>query len=484
MTKLAIAVLGIIASQACTPTRVQAPPSPPLPAHWQHAPSTTSHADTDLQHWWQGFGDPVLNRLISQALAANHDLNISKARVREAQALATISAAALYPTVDFSLSGGREKDIQRVIGVPSQQGIALTTPTGDSVVGGLSASWEIDVFGSRQLAAEASTALTEAIIAERHAVQVGVLAQVSSHYFAWRGLQARIAIQQRAVAVQQQRLHALQAYSAAGLSLPAEVSAQHSLVQAQASLLAQLELAAETQVHQLAVLLGVTPSVLEPQLAALPKPTTAPTTPPLPTLLPAEWLVQRPDLASAQHQVMATAAQLGVAKADLLPKFVLATSAGLGTLAVGGFSSLAETVYRLGAGLSAPLFNGGRIRANITAADARLQQAAQHYEQTLLRALADVDTAYATEASARLRLGQLQLAVAAAQSAETQAGQLYENGASPYLAVLDAELNKLKLKDELAKTQTDLHMAAVSLYRSLGGGWDRPSALSTRHTQK
>ena len=145
---------------------------------------------------------------------------------------------------------------------------------------------------------------------------------------------------------------------------------------------------------------------------------------------------------------------------------------------------MAETVYRLGAGLSAPLFNGGRIRANITAADARLQQAAQHYEQTLLSAIADVDTAYAAEASARLRLGQLQLAVAAAQSAETQAGQLYENGASPYLAVLDAELNKLKLKDELAKTQTDLHMAAVSLYRSLGGGWERQTGLSTRHTPK
>ncbi len=165
------------------------------------------------------------------------------------------------------------------------------------------------------------------------------------------------------------------------------------------------------------------------------------------------------------------AASLGAARAELYPRLLLSASLGFGALATGGFPSLAESVYTLGSGLSAPLFNAGRIRSQITAADARLDQAAAHYEKAFLIALEEVENAYAAHASAVERQGRLMQAEGAAQRSYAQAEAFYQRGAADFLAVLDAERIRLAASDQCAKGQTAVSISLVSLYRAFGGGW-------------
>jgi len=464
-----LTILSLASLIACTPTRVGDQVALNTPAQWQHAPNVQTAETADLKTWWQGFNDPLLNALIDQALTANHDLKIAAARVREANAMVTVAEAALYPSLDFSLSGGREKRIDRIVGVPGGQGIKLITPTADAVSGGLAARWEIDVFGGRHLEAEAAAAQAEGSREGLHAAQVGLLAQVATNYLELRGVQQRIGILQSNIALQRERLRTLQAFVKAGLANEADLARQQTLLQGTEATLPVLTNAGQKLIHRLGVLLGEPPENLEQRLAAAgPLPKQAPA---MPKLLPADLLAQRPDLRLAQTEVSTAAARLGSARADLYPKLVLSASGGLGALAVGGFPSLAESVYALGSGLSAPIFNAGRIRAHIAAADARLDQVAANYEKTFLLALEDVENAFVAHRSATDSFSQLTTAEASAEKAYRLVDALYQRGAGDYLAVLDAQRSKLAVSDERAKAETATSVAMVSLYRAFGGGW-------------
>lgn len=471
-----LTILSLAWLSACTPTRVGDQIALNSPATWQHAPNAQTAETADLKTWWQGFNDPLLNELIDQALAANHDLKIAAARVREANAMVTVAEAALYPSLDFSLSGGREKRIDRIVGVPSNQGIKLITPTADAVSGGLAARWEIDVFGGRHLEAQAAAAQAKGSKESLHAAQVGLLAQVATNYLELRGVQQRTGILQKNIELQRERLRTLQVFHKAGLTNEADIARQQTLLQSTEATLPILVNAEKNLIHRLGVLLGEPPENLENRLAVVgPLPKQAPT---MPNLLPSDLLAQRPDLRLAQTEVSAAAAGLGSAQADLYPKLVLSASGGLGALAVGGFPSLADSVYALGSGLSAPIFNAGRIRAHIAAADARLDQVAANYELTFLLALEDVENAFVAHRSATDRFGRLTEAEASAEKAYRLVDALYQRGAGDYLAVLDAQRGKLAASDERAKAETAVSVATVSLYRAFGGGWTVASSDS------
>jgi NodT family efflux transporter outer membrane factor (OMF) lipoprotein len=470
-----LTLLSLAWLSACTPTRVSNHVPIDSPSQWQHAPNASTADAADLKTWWQGFNDPLLNELIDKALAANHDLKIATARVREANAMVTVAEAALYPSLDFSISGGREKRIDRIVGVPSGQGIKLITPTADAVSGGLAARWEIDLFGGRHLEAEASAAQAEGSREGLHAAQVGLLAQVATNYLELRGVQQRTGILQNNIALQRERLRTLQAFVNAGLANEADLARQEMLLQGTEATLPGLTNAEQNLIHRLGVLLGEPPENLGHRLAAAPLPKQTPT---MPNLLPANLLAQRPDLRLAQTEVSAAAAGLGSARADLYPKLVLSASGGVGALTVGGFPSLADSVYALGSGLSAPIFNAGRIRAHIAAADARLEQVAANYEKIFLLALEDVENAFVAHRSATDSFGRLTEAEASADKAIRLVDALYRRGAGEYLAVLDAQRSKLAVSEERAKAETAVSVAVVSLYRAFGGGWTIASSDS------
>lgn len=463
-------VLMIAILLGCTPTRVSDRVSLSSPSDWHHAPIVRGYFEPpDIKEWWKGFRDPPLNDLISQALAANHDLRIAIARVREANAMVTVAEAALYPSIDLFSSGGRDKRIDRVIGVPGEQGIKLIAPTADAITGGITARWEIDVFGARQLEAESVSAQAAGTEAARYAVQAGLLAQVATNYLELRGIQKRTEILRKNIDLQREKLRALQSYYRAGLTNETGVSRQKTLLHSTESALPVLTAAGETLIHRLGVMLGEPPEKLENRLVRAT--TQLSDLPAIPKLLPSSLLSQRPDLRLAQTEVSAAAAALGAAQADLLPKFVLSTSGGFGALAVGGFPSLAESVYALGSGLTAPIFNAGRIRAQITAADARLDQAATKYEKAFLLALEDVENAFVAHTSSVEHRKELSQAETAADKTSQSTEALYQRGASDYLSVLNAQRSKLAINDERAKAETAVRVSLVSLYRAFGGGW-------------
>jgi len=466
----AVLIMALLVS-ACTPTRVDPPiNSIEPPKDWHHAPQDAANVTpANLKAWWQGFRDPKLNALIDQALANNHDLRIAVARVREANAIGAVAESALYPSIGLAVSGGREKRIDRVISVPTDRGLGLFIPTADMIGGGLAARWEIDLFGARHLEAEAAAAQADGAGEALHAVQAGLLAQVATNYLELRGVQRRTVILRDNIDIQRERLRTLQAFEHTGLSNQADIASQETLLHSTEAELPMLTSAASSLVHRLAVLLGEPPESLDSRLAdAGPLPGKAPD---IPKLLPADLLAQRPDLRQARTEVSAMAANLGAARADLLPRLVLSASGGLGALAVGGMPSLAESVYTLGSGLTAPIFSGGRIQANIAAVDARLDQVAANYEKIFLLALEDVENAFVTHTSAKERSNRMAEAETAAEQAYRLADALYRRGASDYLSVLDAQRGKLAVADERAKAETAASVAVVSLYRAFGGGW-------------
>lgn len=477
MSVLRISLTSAVASlalTACTPTRVD--PKLPLPKvrDWQHGPAAEGQTNkAALANWWRGFRDPVLDDLIAAAMAANQDLRIARARVKEVQQSATVAESALYPTVEIAANGGREKSISRVFAAPGAKGIELIAPAGNAVSGGLAARWEIDVFGGRHLEAEAVTAQAAGTKEGERAVLVGLLAQVATNYLELRGVQARTRVLEDTIAIEQERLRVVRALFKAGLARDVDVARQETQSRATEAGLPAHSASMDNLIHRIAVLIGKPPASLHARLAPVtPLPEAAPK---LPKLLPVGLLEQRPDLRLAQTEVDAEAASLGAARADLYPRLVLSTSGGFGALAVGGFPSLAEGVYALGAGLSAPIFNAGRIKAQIAAADARLEQAAANYEEAFLTAMEDVENAYVQHRSAVARRDDLRQAEAAAAQARSKADALFRRGAADLLTVLDADRTKLGISDARVRAETDIAVSAVSLYRAFGGGWQAES---------
>ena len=473
---MTVLCLMLVELGGCTPTRVSDHMRLVVPESWHNSPETPPVSTSkDLREWWKGFEDPVLNDLIGQALAANHDLRLAKARVREAKALTTVAQSALYPSIDLFTFGGREKRIDRIIGVPAQRGIELITPTADVITGGLAARWEIDVFGSRHLEAEAAIAQSAGTEEAHRVVQVGLLAQVATNYLELRGIQRRTDILLDNIEVQRERLRVLHAFYKAGLANDMDVARQETLLHNTMGMLPTLTSTTKNLIHRLSVLLGQTPASLEERMAhPMPMPVTLPN---IPTLLPSSVLEQRPDLRLAYTEVSAAAANLGAARANLLPKFVLSASGGFGALAVGGFPGLAEGVYALGAGLTAPIFNAGRIKAHITAADARLDHVAANYEKTFLLALEDTENAYVAHTAALERRDQLVRAEMAAERSHTHAHAFYKRGAADFLSVLAAQRTKLSTSDERTQAETAVRVSLVSIYRAFGGGWSDQSMV-------
>ena len=453
----------------------------PTPALWQNAPMGDTTMDpADLARWWKKFQDPLLDELVLRALAANHDLKIAAARVREARALVTVAESVLFPTIDANVNGGRQKRIERVIPVPGPQGVDLVVPRVDAVSGELGLTWEVDVFGGNRLEAQAAAAQALGAEEGRRAVQVGLLAQVATSYLDLRGAQRQTAILRENIAVQRERLRLLQAFFRAGLSTELDIARQQTLLRTTESTLPVLNHLIAMLIHRLGVFLGEPPHTLETQLGkAAPLP---PALPNLPGLLPSDLLQQRPDLRRAQAEVTAAAASLGAARADLFPKFFISLSGGIGALSLAGLPSVAaQGIYALGSGITAPIFNAGRIRANITASDARLAQVAASYEQAFLTSLEEVENAYVAYTSARQRREDLRQAVDAARRAYRVAEAFYRRGVTDFLSVLDAQRAKLSAEDEQAKAETAVTVAMVTLYRAFGGGWDshEPQGISS-----
>lgn len=424
-----------------------------------HAVGNTAAFDaTQEKQFWRGFDDPLLAQLIQQSLDANYNLQAAVARYERAAALLRLAKREQLPGVTASASAGEQRpsmveDPSRVRRNHFEAGVVL--------------EWELDLFGRLSRASEAELARFNATEADLGALQVSMVGQLASSYFELRGLQQQLEVAIENTQNQEQSLAIVNARLNAGRGTEFDrVRAEAQLSQTRAEIPA-LEAAVRTRMHRIAVLSGKEPAALIDQLQApVPLPQNRPQ---IPAGTPAALLRRRPDIRAAEQRFAAATADVGVASADMFPRFTL--GALLGSLATDGsdlFTGATES-RSVALGIDWTFLNAGRVKARIDAAGANARAALADYQQTVLSALEETESGLVQFQRSQQRAQQLELASAAAQKAAKLARTRYQEGLIGYFEVLDAEREANAARSAEMEGRTREALAMVEVYRALAG---------------
>jgi NodT family efflux transporter outer membrane factor (OMF) lipoprotein len=438
-----------------------------MPAQWT-SPSTS--VETNLPPadaaWWKTFHDPEFDSLIERALRSNLDLHMAGARVREARASRGVVAADYWPNADAAGSFTQER-ISKNGYPPFPPGTPLQANVYQA---GFDAAWELDVFGGTRRAVEAADAGISAAEYGRRDVLVSLLGEVGRNYVEARSFQRRLAITRSNIAAQQDILALTRDRFKAGLTSELDIRQAETLLAATEAEVPSLETGFKQSAHRLGVLLAQPPGALLEELSQeMPIPV-APSE--VPVGLPSELLQRRPDIQRAERELAAATAQIGVAVADLYPKFSLTGDVALQSVSAGDWFSSGSRFWSFGPTAQWRLFDAGRIRANIRVQNARQEQALTQYEKTVLGSLEDVENALTAYAQENIRHQALARAVQSSQQALDISSQLYQNGLADYLRVLESQRSVYQNQDALAQSDSAVALSLVTLYKALGGGWE------------
>lgn len=450
-------LLGACASVRNDPA-ADAQPTVTAPAQWVAA--TASTQPTPLAQWWQRFDDPILTGLVTQALQANTSVQAAQAALRQARAQRDAQAAANGPSIGASAS------LQR-----SQNGNANANTRYQP---GFDASWEPDLWGGNRATLDAAEASARAAAASLGDVQVSLAAETALATIELRGLQARLKVAQRNLAAQQETLQITRWRVQAGLASSLDLQQATTATEQTRAQLPALQAGIGQSINALAVLTGQPPGTLQAQAAPDAPIPAAP--PALALAFPADTLRQRPDVRQAEAQWQAALARLSAAEAARYPSLRLSGSLGLSALSLGSLTDGASVVRSLLASVSAPLFDGGALRAQAQAQQAAVDLAQARLRGAVLNALKDVEDALLAMHGNRERLDHQQAAAEAAANAEQLARQRYESGLIDFRTVLETQRSLLSAQDSVASTQATLSADHVRLYKALGGGWQATAA--------
>ena len=442
-----------------------------------------TNLEASVAAWWKSFNDPELDSLLERAVKANHDLRIAGARVREARALHRIAASRFWPTLDAGASYARQNQSkhQPIIGdLP----IPATVPFENNVYqAGFDASWEIDVFGGTRRSVEAGKAEVTAAEFGRRSVLVSLAGEVARNYVEARAFQQRLEIARKNLKTQEEALAITQDRFKNGLTSDLDVQQAATLLAATRSFIPVLETSLQASIHRLDVLLGQSPGTL---MAELSQQAPIPSIPPeVPVGLPSDLLRRRPDIQQAERQLAAATARIGVATADLFPKFSLTGLGGFESTSASDWFNPDSRFWSVGPTVQWRIFDAGRIRANIRVQDARQEQALAAYERTVLTSFEEVENSLVAYAKEQIRRRSLEDAVKSSQDSLHLANQLYSNGLVSFINVLDAERSVYLAEDALADSNRFVTQNLIGLYKALGGGWEtleRASQLAQAET--
>jgi multidrug efflux system outer membrane protein len=413
---------------------------------------------------WEGvYLDPALQDLIRRALEGNLDLGIAAQRVLDARARLVEAGADLYPAVDAFAGGTKSR-------VPGDQDSTVWT------VGG-ALSWELDFWGKYRRAAEAARAELLATEAGRRAVAQSVVAEVAAAYLTLRAFDLDLEISRETLVSREKSRELVRSRRRGGVSSELELHQAEVLVLTVAQRIPDLERAVERTENAISILLGENPGPV-PRGAAL----TAQALPEeIPAGLPSDLLSRRPDLLAAEQSLAAACANVGEARAALLPTISLTAAGGVGSAELGRASEGSGPVWSVTAGIFQPIFDAGRLRAGVDAAEARFEAAALEYRRAALRAFREVADALVTLRKGREFLEFQRALVATLSDQSRLSRERYQGGVTSYLEVLDTERQSLDAESGLVVAERDVRLAFVDLYRALGGGWDAsPSPDGTR----
>lgn len=439
------------------------PPEMPAPATWnaglEDGLSAEEMDPRMLASWWTVLDDPILSSLIERAVEDNLDLEEARARVREARARVAVSGADLFPTMDATGSVSQRRSSEETGGGATRELYAV----------GFDASWELDLFGGKRRAIEAAEAQLEATEEDLRDVLVSLLAEVALNYVQVRRFQTRLSIAQANLDAQEETYNIARWRFQAGLTTQLDVEqARYNLEQTR-SQIPTLQTGLEQAKNRLAVLLRQHPGSLEDLLA---EGEAIPVTPlGVAVGVPADALRRRPDVRRAERQLAAQTAQIGVATAELYPKFSLIGSIGLEALSLGNLFSSDGRTYAIGSNMAWTIFDVGRIRGNIEVQTALQEQTLISYEAAVLTALEDVENALVAYAHEQARRRSLLEATQAAQTVVDLARDQYSSGLIDFQVILDAQRSLLSLQDQLAVSEGEVTSNLISLYKALGGGW-------------
>jgi NodT family efflux transporter outer membrane factor (OMF) lipoprotein len=466
-TYLPLAVLLALAGCAVGPD--YRPPQTVTPDEWHALDAGTAAAPTAdpavLADWWKTLEDPILDRLIEQALANNKTAKQAYASVVEARARRGIAAADFWPSLGAFAGGSRTNSDARV----SDPDVGVSGGNDEIYNAGLDSGWELDLFGGQRRALEAASAQLGAREADLRDVLVTLLGDVALSYVDVRTAQSRLSFAEKNLEAQRGVLDITGWRAEAGLATSLDVERAQSNYQQTRAAIPSLQSSLVQSMNRLAVLTGDPPGSLEATLAER-KPV------PVASLeiaagVPADVLRRRPDIRVAERRLAAQTAQVGVATAALYPSLSLSGSITLQALSAADVLDGFQT-DRLGLSLNVPLFSGGALRQNVNAQNALVTQALAAYEATVLAAYEEVENALTASSNEDARHQALQLGVESARRASELALTQYNSGLVDFQTVLDADRQLLALEDSLAVSDGEMTANLIRLYKALGGGWN------------
>jgi len=495
-------------------------PSPELPEGWHEgAAKGIGEGEANVQEWWRVFQDDALSSLIRRAAEGNLDLRLAVLRIREARALRGIAAGELLPSLagqgawqrsrasaNGLLGGGVEvpgkgeqfantvtrgiagSTLAQSLGTAVPGVPAVTNSVANGLVGlipgktelrdteamdlyaaGFDASWEIDVFGGIRRNIESADAALAATVEDYRGVLVSLFAEVAATYIDIRALQSQIEATQRNIKLQKETVSLTQAKFDTELVSELDVRQAETNLATTESEMPLLEAGLAVSIYRMGVLIGREPAAVYDELSVvrdIPRP-------PAETLVgvPVDLLRRRPDIRAAERRLAAQTAQIGVAAADLYPRFSLSGTFGFEATDINHIMDARSVTYGFGPALRWNIFDGLRNLNRIAAQQAAAHQVYVLYERTLLQALQEVETALVAYTREQARYAALLRAAEAGRRSAHLAETRYQDGLTDFQNVLIAQRALVNLETALAQSRGQVSVNLVGLYKALGGGW-------------
>ncbi|MBF8743210.1 MULTISPECIES: efflux transporter outer membrane subunit [Pseudomonas] len=439
-----------------------------------------AHLDADMQAkafdrsrfesvWWKQFDDPVLNQLVQASLDGNRDLRVAFARLKSARAIREDAQNDQLPVVTSRASSDIGKGQ-----IPGQTERRVNSERYDL---GLDMAWELDLFGRIQRQIEASEAQEAAAAADLQQLQVSLIAELVDAYGQLRGAQLREKIALANLKTQQESRSITETLRDAGVGNELDVVRADARLAAVEATVPQLQAEQVRARNRIATLLGQRPDALSVDLSPKALPAIAKA---LPVGDPGELLRRRPDIRSAERQLAAATANVGVATADLFPRVSLSGFLGFTAARGSQIGSSAANAWALGPSITWAAFDLGSVRARLRGAKADAEGALANYEQQVLLALEESSNAFSDYGKRQQRLLALMRQSDASRKAADLASVRYREGTVDYLVLLDAERERLSAEDAQAQGEVELYQGIVAIYKALGGGW-QPETVASAH---
>ncbi|MGB9092345.1 MAG: TolC family protein [Pseudomonas farsensis] len=419
--------------------------------------------------WWKQFDDPVLNQLVQASLDGNRDLRVAFARLKAARAIRDDVANDQIPVVTSRASSDLGKGQ-----IPGQTERRVNSERYDL---GLDMAWELDLFGRIQRQIEARDAQEAAAEADLQQLQVSLIAELVDAYGQLRGAQLREKIAVANLKTQHESRDITVTLRDAGVGNELDVVRADARLAGVEATVPQLQAAQVLAQNRIATLLGQRPNALSVDLSPKALPAIAKA---LPVGDPGELLRRRPDIRSAERQLAAATADVGVATADLFPRVSLSGFLGFTAARGSQIGSAASNAWALGPSITWAAFDLGSVRARLRGAKANADGALATYEQQVLLALEESSNAFSDYGKRQQRLLALMRQSDASRKAAELASVRYREGTVDYLVLLDAERERLSAEDAQAQGEVELYSGIVAIYKALGGGWQPEVVASSR----